>query len=77
MDDDAAFNEIRDTLWYLLACRCAACGDELDLSDLERVKDRDAMAWSRVAAERAVEAAWRPVPGEIAVICPACQARQN
>jgi hypothetical protein len=77
MSDDAAFDEIRDTLWYQLACRCHHCGTELDLSDLERVRDRDAMAWSRVATERAVEQGWQPVQGEIGVICPACAVRKN
>jgi hypothetical protein len=77
MTDDAAFTEIRDTLWYQLECRCRQCGVEFDLSEVERLKERDAMAWSRVAAERAAEQGWQPVPQEIGVVCPACAARQN
>jgi hypothetical protein len=76
-DDDPTFTELRDNLWYQLACRCEYCGAELDLSDIERVKQRDAQAWSRVAAERAIEAGWLPVPNMIAVVCPACRAQQN
>ena len=77
MSDNPRFDELRDTLWYQLACRCEYCGAELDLSEIERVKHRDAMAWSRVAAERAFEEGWLPIAGQIAVMCPACNARQN
>jgi hypothetical protein len=77
MSDEGAFDELRDTLWYQLACRCHACGVELDLSEFDRLQERDAVAWSRVAAERASEQGWQPLAGEIGVICPACAARQN
>jgi len=77
MTDDAAFAEIRDSLWYQLECRCGQCGVELDLSEIDRLKERDAMAWSRVAAERVSELGWLPIAGEIGVICPTCSARQN
>jgi len=76
VSDDAVFDEIRDTLWYALACRCGRCGTELELADIERIKDRDPMAWSRVAAQRAVEQGWQPVAGEIGVMCPACAGRK-
>ena len=75
--DEAAFDEIRDTLWYQLGCKCQRCGTELDLLEFEPLRQRDAMAWSRVAAERAVEQGWLPVPGEIGVLCPACSAQRN
>lgn len=77
MSDDAAFAELSDSLWYQLECRCGQCGAELDLSEIDRLKERDAVAWSRVAAERATELGWQPVVGEIGVVCPACTVRQN
>ena len=77
MASDSAFDELRDSLWYQLECRCRQCGVNLDLSEIDRLKERDAMAWSRVAAERASEHGWQPIAGEIAVACPACTARQN
>jgi hypothetical protein len=77
MTDQEAFDELRDSIWYELACRCRECGDELELEDLERLRDRDAMAWSRIAAERAIEDGWRPEPGVIGVVCPQCLRRRN
>ena len=77
MTDEGAFDELRDTLCYQLACKCQHCGIELDLSDLDRLRERDAVAWSRLAAERALEQGWQPVPHEIGVVCPACGARRN
>jgi hypothetical protein len=76
-DDDPTFSELRDNLWYLLACRCEYCGQELDLTDIERIKERDVVAWSRVAAERALAQGWLPVPGAIAAICAGCRVKQN
>jgi hypothetical protein len=76
MTDDAAFADIRDTLWYQLQCRCQQCGEELDLSEIDRLKERDAMTWSRVAAERASELGWQPLPREIGVLCPPCAAQK-
>lgn len=77
MSDDAAFSDLRDTLWYQLDCRCQLCGIELDLAKVDVLKERDALAWSSVAVERASEQGWQPVTGEIGVVCPACKARRN
>jgi hypothetical protein len=73
MSQSASFDDMRDTLWYLLACQCHKCGAELDLSQWERLRTRDAFAWSRFAADRAIELGWNLLPNAIAVVCHDCQ----
>lgn len=77
MTPDDTFEQLRDALWYLLDCRCAQCGLELDLLEWDGLKDRNAMGWSRIAAERAMEAGWAPAREEIAVFCPTCVVKQS
>lgn len=72
MSSEQEFNDLCDAIWYLLACKCDRCSAELDLSDWERLKHRDAIAWSRLAAKRAHELGWVCEKNAIAVVCPDC-----
>jgi hypothetical protein len=75
MSNEQELNDLCDAIWYLLACKCERCPAELDLSEWERLKHRDAHAWSRLAAKKAQELGWIAVHDSIAILCEDC--RQN
>ena len=72
MSSEQEFNDLCDAIWYLLACRCEKCAAELDLSEWERLKQRDMIAWSRLAAKKAQELGWQCAITGIAVVCQDC-----
>lgn len=72
MTDDEAYEQLCDSLWYLLRCQCEQCRDELDLHEFDKLKERDHVAWSRMAAKRALEEGWRSSTSAPVVYCQKC-----
>lgn len=64
--------EITDTIWFLLAARCAKCQTTLDTDDIKGLRDQDPLRWARMAGMRATDAGWMAATSKALLFCPDC-----